>query len=152
MNRVAARGLHATAQRVLQYSGSVNLGDVISTNADGAEWSDSVDSGCNMIEKADPRIKQAHIQGARAHRSSKDRNDSKDVITVALLTATGTRVGSAHFHLDGSFKFFPSRAGKLGGFADNLQKAGLVVEEGGPERNTGGAGDENNPAQQSSSK
>ncbi|EDN09781.1 hypothetical protein I7I51_02200 [Histoplasma capsulatum] len=112
MNRVAARGFHATAQRVLQYSGSVNLGDVISTNADGTEW------------------------GARAHRSSKDRNDSKDVITVALLTATGTRVGSAHFHLDGSFKFFPSRAGKLGGFADNLQKAGLVVEEGGPEGNT----------------
>ncbi|OJD17607.1 hypothetical protein AJ78_02306 [Emergomyces pasteurianus Ep9510] len=50
--------------------------------------------------------------GARAHRSSKDRNDSKNVI-------------------DGSFKFFPSHAGKLGGFADNLQKAGLVVEEGG---------------------
>ncbi|QSS54389.1 hypothetical protein I7I53_01916 [Histoplasma capsulatum var. duboisii H88] len=63
MNRVATRGFHATAQRVLQYSGSVNLGDVILTNADGAEWSDSVDSGCNMIEKADPRIKQAQIQG-----------------------------------------------------------------------------------------
>ncbi|EGC48789.1 conserved hypothetical protein [Histoplasma capsulatum var. duboisii H88] len=133
MNRVATRGFHATAQRVLQYSGSVNLGDVILTNADGAEWSDSVD------------------RGARAHRSSKDRNDSKDVITVVLLTSTGTRVGSAHFHLDGSFKFFPSRAGKLGGFADNLKKAGLVVEEGEPERDTGSAGDESKPAEQSPS-
>ncbi|KAL7354031.1 hypothetical protein ACKS0A_05034 [Histoplasma ohiense] len=70
---------------------------------------------------------------------------------VVLLTSTGTSVGSVHFHLDGPFKFFPSRAGKLGGFAYNLQKAGLVVEEGEPERDTGSAGDENKPAQQSPS-
>lgn len=60
-----------------------------------------------------------------AHISSKDKDDPKEVITVGLQTKSGTRVGSVHLHVDGTWKFFPSRAGREGGYAANIQKANL---------------------------
>ncbi|PGH07919.1 hypothetical protein AJ79_06127 [Helicocarpus griseus UAMH5409] len=77
------------------------------------------------VEKADPRIKAANIQGSRAHPSSKDRDDKQDSITVGLETHSGTRIGSLHIHLDGTFKFFPSRAGRQGGYDANIVRAGI---------------------------
>lgn len=41
------------------------------------------------------------------------------------MTAAGTRIGSVHIHLDGTFKFFASRAGRIGGYAANIVKAGI---------------------------
>lgn len=55
---------------------------------------------------ADPRIITADIQGAMAHKSSKDKDDLQEVITVGLQTKSGTRVGSVHLHVDGTWKFF----------------------------------------------
>lgn len=46
-------------------------------------------------------------------------------VTLGLLTAAGTRIGSVHIHLDGTFKFFASRAGRQGGYAANIVKAGI---------------------------
>lgn len=60
-----------------------------------------------------------------AHKSSKDKDDTQDVITVGLQTKSGTRIGAVHIHLDGSWKFFASRAGREGGYAANIQKANL---------------------------
>lgn len=44
---------------------------------------------------------------------------------MGLQTDSGTRVGSIHVHLDGTWKFFASRAGKEGGFAANIHKANI---------------------------
>lgn len=41
-----------------------------------------------------------------AHKSSKDKDDLQEVITVGLQTKSGTRVGSVHLHVDGTWKFF----------------------------------------------
>lgn len=60
-----------------------------------------------------------------AHMSSKDKDDPKEVITVGLQTNSGTRVGSVHLHVDGTWKFFASRAGREGGYAAKIQKANL---------------------------
>ncbi|PYH93056.1 hypothetical protein BO71DRAFT_328622 [Aspergillus ellipticus CBS 707.79] len=76
-----------------------------------------------LIAQKDPRITIANIQGARAHYSSKDRSDNEKVITVGLATASGTRIGSVHVHMDGSSKFFPSRAGREGGYDTNIARA-----------------------------
>ncbi|EFR04872.1 hypothetical protein MGYG_07875 [Nannizzia gypsea CBS 118893] len=96
-----------------------------SNGTDGGQWSAVTDSVCNEIEKADPRIVAANIQGSRAHVSSKDRSDNQNVITVGLETHTGTRIGSLHVHLDGTFKFFPSSAGKEGGYGSKIASAGI---------------------------
>ncbi|KAK2810199.1 hypothetical protein FQN50_003169 [Emmonsiellopsis sp. PD_5] len=63
--------------------------------------------------------------GSYAHLSSKDRSDKQKVITVGLQTHAGTRVGSLHVHIDGTFKFFPSRAGKDGGYGANIAAAAI---------------------------
>lgn len=64
--------------------------------------------------------------GGRAHQSHKDPSDKQDVVTVGLLTTKGTSVGSIHVHLDGTWKYFPSRLGKQNGFAENIRKAGIM--------------------------
>ncbi|EEQ34988.1 conserved hypothetical protein [Microsporum canis CBS 113480] len=132
LNRIATKAFSTTAQRALQFLEPINVTDLVSANgSDGERWLQSVEVGCERIEKADPRITSAKIQGALAHMSSKDKSDPHKVVTIAILTVKGNRVGTAHFHLDGSFKFFPSRYGKDGGFAENLRNAGITVEEGG---------------------
>lgn len=60
-----------------------------------------------------------------AHLSSKDRNDPNDVITMGVQTQSGTRVGTVHVHVDGTWKFFASRIGRDGGYAANIQKANI---------------------------
>lgn len=73
-------------------------------------------------------------RGSKAHFSSKDRDDKQEVITVGLQTNAGTRIGSLHVHLSGTFKFFPSRAGREGGYYKNIAQAnipGHIPEDGG---------------------
>lgn len=64
-------------------------------------------------------------RGSVAHRSSKDKNDQQKVLTLGLKTNNGTQVGSVHVHMDGSFKLFPNRAGREGGYAANIVKANI---------------------------
>lgn len=45
------------------------------------------------------------------------------MISLSVETKLGTRVGGVHVHLDGTFKFFPSREGKQGGYWANIKKA-----------------------------
>ena len=52
--------------------------------------------------------------GSQAHKSSKDPSDPKQCVTLAMFSANGTRIGSAHIHEDGTYNDFPSRAGKAG--------------------------------------
>ncbi|KAK2052811.1 hypothetical protein LY76DRAFT_650295 [Colletotrichum caudatum] len=52
------------------------------------------------------------IQGAKAHKSSKDPNETQDVITLAFYSHKGTRIGSVHAREDGTYTFQSSRAGR----------------------------------------
>ena len=52
------------------------------------------------------------VRGAKAHKSSKDVNETQEVITIGFFSANGTRVGSAHAREDGTYAFFTSRAGR----------------------------------------
>lgn len=45
-------------------------------------------------------------RGAKAHRSSTDKDDMQEVISVSLLTKAGISVGAIHLHLDGTWKLF----------------------------------------------
>jgi hypothetical protein len=48
-------------------------------------------------------------RGAKAHKPSKDPNETQDVITLAFYSARGTRIGSAHAREDGTYTFQASR-------------------------------------------
>lgn len=49
MNRVTVRGFQTTAQRAINYIGSVTLADVVDQN--GPEWGDPVNDACLDVEK-----------------------------------------------------------------------------------------------------
>ena len=44
---------------------------------------------------------------------------------MGLKTDTGLRVGTLHIHLNGTFKFFASRAGKEGGYGAKIAQANI---------------------------
>ncbi|KAI5301263.1 hypothetical protein KEM55_007204, partial [Ascosphaera atra] len=50
--------------------------------------------------------------GSVAHRSHRDPDDEKEVITVALLNKDGGRLMTSHVHEDGSYRIWKSRAGR----------------------------------------
>ncbi|KAE8400350.1 hypothetical protein BDV37DRAFT_209628 [Aspergillus pseudonomiae] len=125
MSRNITRGFQTASSTFIRYAGS-QLEELVTTNGpDGPAWSHMTDTVCHEIEKADSRITVADIQGSRAHKSSKDREDKENVITVGLQTNSGTRIGSLHVHLNGTFKFFASRAGREGGYADKIAQANI---------------------------
>ncbi|KAE8139208.1 hypothetical protein BDV38DRAFT_281373 [Aspergillus pseudotamarii] len=125
MSRNVVRGFQSASATLIRYAGSPLEELVASNGSDGPTWSQATDTVCNAVERADPRVTVADIQGSRAHESSKDRDDKEKVITVGLQTNSGTRIGSLHVHLDGTFKFFASRAGREGGYAEKIAQANI---------------------------
>ncbi|GKZ23614.1 hypothetical protein AbraIFM66951_009889 [Aspergillus brasiliensis] len=125
MSRNIIRSFQTSSAAAIQHIGA-ELSQLRSLNGpDGERWSVSTRTVCEAVERADPRITVADIQGAKAHLSSKDRSDPEQVITVGLKTQGGVRVGTLHVHLSGSFKFFPSRAGREGGYDHNIAQANI---------------------------
>ncbi|RAL00800.1 uncharacterized protein BO80DRAFT_425211 [Aspergillus ibericus CBS 121593] len=125
MSRNVVRAFQTSTAAAIQYIGA-DMMQITSINGpNGARWLQSTRNICDAVERADPRIVFADIQGAKAHISSKDRTDLEEVITVGLQTQGGLRVGTLHVHLNGSFKFFPSRAGREGGFGTRLAQANI---------------------------
>ncbi|GKZ65069.1 hypothetical protein AnigIFM60653_007566 [Aspergillus niger] len=123
MSRAFLRGLQTTTRTLMQFAGGVRPSDLISQNGgNGPEWEMAARIVTQAIEKADPRISVANIQA-----------DKQMVITIGLSTASGTRVGSVHVHMDGSFKFFPSRIGKEGGYDANISRARIAGHINNPE-------------------
>ncbi|GKZ93600.1 hypothetical protein AnigIFM59636_006675 [Aspergillus niger] len=123
MSRAFVRGIQTTTRTLMQFAGGVRPSDLISQNGGhGPEWEMAARIVTQAIEKADPRISVANIQA-----------DKQMVITIGLSTASGTRVGSVHVHMDGSFKFFPSRIGKEGGYDANISRARIAGHINNPE-------------------
>ncbi|EHA19765.1 hypothetical protein ASPNIDRAFT_39193 [Aspergillus niger ATCC 1015] len=123
MSRAFVRGIQTTTRTLMQFAGGVRPSDLISQNGGhGPEWEMAARIVTQAIEKADPRISVTNIQA-----------DKQMVITIGLSTASGTRVGSVHVHMDGSFKFFPSRIGKEGGYDANISRARIAGHINNPE-------------------
>ncbi|EER27199.1 hypothetical protein CPC735_025350 [Coccidioides posadasii C735 delta SOWgp] len=127
MNALGARAFSTSAYRSITFRGSGFEAMLHQNGPDGGHWQSMVKRITDDIEKADPRIKVADIQGGRAHKSSNDPKDPFPVITVGLLTTENSkdRIGSIHVHFDGTFKFFPSRKGDLGKYLEQIRKAGI---------------------------
>ncbi|PYI11026.1 hypothetical protein BO78DRAFT_161085 [Aspergillus sclerotiicarbonarius CBS 121057] len=125
MSRNIVRAFQTSSAAYIRHIGA-SLDQVTNINGpDGLDWSKTTQNVCDAVEKADNRIVIADIQGAKAHVSSKDRTDLEQVITVGLQTDAGLRVGTLHIHLNGSFKFFASRAGREGGYGTKIAQAGI---------------------------
>ncbi|OQE14625.1 hypothetical protein PENSTE_c034G08223 [Penicillium steckii] len=125
MSRNIARTFHSATRALIQFVGSP-LEDVFVMNgSNGMEWRNSLQTVCTAVEKADSRIMVADVEGAVAHISSKDTHDPEHVITVGLKIQSGTRICSLHVHLDDTWSFFLSRAGREGGHSANIEKANL---------------------------
>ncbi|KNG86283.1 hypothetical protein ANOM_005939 [Aspergillus nomiae NRRL 13137] len=76
MSRNFVRGLQTTTKMLIQFVGGVSPDDILVSNGlTGPAWERSARRVTDAIEKADPRIIIAIIQGARAHFSSKDKSD-----------------------------------------------------------------------------
>ncbi|KIY53610.1 hypothetical protein FISHEDRAFT_55046 [Fistulina hepatica ATCC 64428] len=87
----------ATAQRLIQYIGSVTLDSLPSPG-----WRNTVHGVVKGEETSDPRIKKAKIKGSVPHKSSTDPSDPKLVISVQLLTMNEHRIKTIHIHEDES--------------------------------------------------
>ncbi|RDH36210.1 hypothetical protein BDQ94DRAFT_121650 [Aspergillus welwitschiae] len=124
MSRNLTRNFQTASRTLIQYMGTP-MDEILTSNEDGAEWKSSATNTCTLIEQAEPRITVAELQGSVAHQSSKDKNDQQKVLTLGLKTNNGTQVGSVHVHMDGTFKLFPNRAGREGGYAANIIKANI---------------------------
>ncbi|KAG9603982.1 hypothetical protein KCU77_g1526, partial [Aureobasidium melanogenum] len=72
-------------------------------------FSKTVQNDEKVVEATYPKVTEGKIQGSTPHKSSKDKSDEKEVITVSYHTSSGTRVTSVHAHDDGTWKEFPSR-------------------------------------------
>ncbi|KAH1414973.1 hypothetical protein KXV70_004899 [Aspergillus fumigatus] len=108
------RNLSTTAKKnILSLIGKVTLEDVKSLNGPkGDQWVSSVKKLRDSVETQYPTLTGYEIQGAKAHRSSKDPTDDDDVLTIAFYSQNGTRLLSGHVHEDGTYKLAESRAGK----------------------------------------
>ncbi|EEQ28142.1 hypothetical protein McanMca71_006985 [Microsporum canis] len=92
---------------------SVTPQDVESKNGvNGPQWVSSIYDTRDHVESEYPAVTGYNIQGALAHKSSKDPSDPHDVITLGFFSQNGTRFLSGHVHLDGSFKLAESRSGR----------------------------------------
>ncbi|PYH89629.1 hypothetical protein BO71DRAFT_389267 [Aspergillus ellipticus CBS 707.79] len=140
MSRNVAGGFHSASRVLVQYTGTP-MGEIMTSNVvDGNEWKSSAITACELIENAEPRITQVELQdvnecfymrGSVAHFSSKDKDDRQKVLTMGLRTNNGTQFGAIHVHVDGTWKLFPNRAGREGGYAANICWAnipGLITD------------------------
>ncbi|KAK2777403.1 hypothetical protein CKAH01_12088 [Colletotrichum kahawae] len=110
---MSIRGFSTTARKLLELVGKVSLQDVKQVNeTSGAQWAENVQIVASSIESQRTDVVSYEIQGAKAHKSSKDPNETQDVITLAFYSARGTRIGSAHAREDGTYTFQSSRAGR----------------------------------------
>ncbi|CAK1362661.1 uncharacterized protein RHO25_007083 [Cercospora beticola] len=99
--------MQKTSSLAVKYIGSTSKQSI------PAAFQAATNKASETIEKKYPKVQDAKIQGAQPHKSSKDPNDPKQVITISYHTAKGTRVTSVHVHDDNTFVEFPSRnAGK----------------------------------------
>ncbi|EFY88141.1 hypothetical protein MAC_05879 [Metarhizium acridum CQMa 102] len=74
-------------------------------------WAANVKGVSQSVESERTDVATYEIQGAMAHKSHKDPNETQNVITLTFYSAKGTRIGSAHAREDGTYSFRPSRAG-----------------------------------------
>ncbi|KAF1844420.1 uncharacterized protein K460DRAFT_369279 [Cucurbitaria berberidis CBS 394.84] len=88
----------ATAAKLIRYVGRVKLEDL------PASWQSPVNNVLEAKETENPNVAQANIKGSHPHKSHKDPSDPKDVISVQLLDAAGSRIESIHIHEDGTSK------------------------------------------------
>ncbi|KAJ0158569.1 hypothetical protein CTA2_11309 [Colletotrichum tanaceti] len=110
---MSTRGFSSTARRLLELVGRVSLQDVVKINEpSGAKWAKNVETVASTVESQRTDVASYEIQGAKAHKSRKDPNETQDVITLAFFSARGTRIGSAHAREDGTYTFQSSRAGR----------------------------------------
>ncbi|EFQ28085.1 uncharacterized protein GLRG_03229 [Colletotrichum graminicola M1.001] len=110
---MSGRGFSTTAREPLNLIGKVSLQDVKQVNEPiGAQWAENVQIVVSSIESQRTDVASYEIQGAKAHKSSKDPNETQDVITLAFYSHKGTRIGSAHAREDGTYTFQASRAGR----------------------------------------
>ncbi|KAG9252509.1 uncharacterized protein F5Z01DRAFT_660851 [Emericellopsis atlantica] len=110
---MSARGFSTTSRRLLELVGRVSLQDVVQINEkSGSQWAENVQSVASTIESQRTDVASYEIQGAKAHKSKKDPNETQDVITLGFYSAGGTRIGSAHAREDGTYTFQSSRAGR----------------------------------------
>ncbi|KAG5760586.1 hypothetical protein H9Q72_011301 [Fusarium xylarioides] len=103
----------SACRQILQLLSRVSIDDVKAVNGDkGSKWADSVTGTASAVEEQYPTVTGYEIQGAKAHKSSRDPTDPDDVITLAFYSVNGTRLLSGHVHENGSYKLAESRMGK----------------------------------------
>ncbi|RAL06583.1 uncharacterized protein BO97DRAFT_401728 [Aspergillus homomorphus CBS 101889] len=114
MSLNTVRSISSTTKRsILNLLGRVTEEDVRKTNgSSGSQWVSSLQKLKDDVESQYDSVTGYEIQGAKAHKSSKDPADPEDVITIGFYSQNGTRLLSGHVHENGTYKLAESRAGK----------------------------------------
>ncbi|PYH99826.1 hypothetical protein BO71DRAFT_394047 [Aspergillus ellipticus CBS 707.79] len=114
MSLNTVRSISSTTKRsILNLLGRVTEEDVRKTNgSSGSQWVSSLQKLKDDVESQYDSVTGYEIQGAKAHKSSKDPSDPDDVITIGFYSQNGTRLLSGHVHENGTYKLAESRAGK----------------------------------------
>ncbi|GIK01781.1 hypothetical protein Aspvir_005822 [Aspergillus viridinutans] len=98
--------------RLFEITGKISVDDVVARSGPG--WKGGINAAVPKLRAKYPRAATALFNGSQAHKSVKDPSDPKQCVTLSMFSEKGTRIGSAHIHEDGTFKDFPSRAGRTG--------------------------------------
>ncbi|QSS57379.1 hypothetical protein I7I53_11531 [Histoplasma capsulatum var. duboisii H88] len=115
MSTPLTRGFSTTSRAAIKFGGKVGLNDIVAQNpGNGEKLKSAVVDMAETLEKIYPKIVEGQIQGAKAHTSSKDPNETQKVITVGFYSVSGTRMLSGHAREDGNFSHWLSRAGRTG--------------------------------------
>ncbi|OJD13202.1 hypothetical protein AJ78_06320 [Emergomyces pasteurianus Ep9510] len=111
MSTSLTRSFSTTSQAAIKFDDKVSLNDIVAQNpGNGEKLKSAVVNMAETLEKTYPKIVEGQIQGAKAHTSLKDLNETQKVITVGFYSVSGTRMLSSHAREDGTFSHWLSRA------------------------------------------
>ncbi|KAB8270695.1 hypothetical protein BDV30DRAFT_161825 [Aspergillus minisclerotigenes] len=90
--------MQRASARLFEIAGKIGVEDVVKKS--GAGWKDGISTALPALRSKYPRAETTEFNGDKAHKSPKDPSDPKEVVTLAMFSERGTRLGSAHIHED----------------------------------------------------
>ncbi|SMR61354.1 unnamed protein product [Zymoseptoria tritici ST99CH_3D1] len=113
LNRSGARVFSTSSKSTLDWVGGT-LADIVAANP--GQDGENAAQGARKVEKAaeekyGDKAAKIVVQGTKLHTSTKDPNETQQVITLSVETAGGTRLESNHVRADGTTTQVVTRAG-----------------------------------------
>ncbi|KAF2150846.1 hypothetical protein K461DRAFT_296079 [Myriangium duriaei CBS 260.36] len=109
----ASRAFSTSAKKALVWVGATELDLIAANGSRGPKVVEAVHAIEAHAEAMYPgKASVLKIQGTKLHKSTKDPNETEEVVSVSVLTESGTRLLSGHAQASGGFTTHTARAGR----------------------------------------